>query len=50
MEGKTWIYKLPKDTYNANIKIIYEDQILWINVNVVFRGYKMHVSYDTIFF
>lgn len=37
-------------THNADIKIIYEDQILWGNANVMFREYKRHVSYDPIFF
>lgn len=37
-------FKFPKDTHNADIKIIYKDQILWVNANVIFREYKRHIQ------
>lgn len=37
------------ETHNADIKIIYEDQILCRNANVIFREYKMHTLYNPIF-
>lgn len=43
MEGKRWIFKLPQDTHNADIKIIYENQILLGNANVIFIEYKRHI-------
>lgn len=46
-------FKFPKGTHNAgyneDIKIIYEDQILWGNANVIFREYKRQISYPTFF-
>lgn len=36
-------------THNADIKIIYEDQILWGNANVAFRKYKRHISLIQLF-
>lgn len=43
MEGKRWIFKLPQDTHNADIKIIYENQKLLGNANVIFIEYKRHI-------
>lgn len=37
------------ETYKADVKIIYQDQILWGNANVTFREYKRYVSYNPIF-
>lgn len=48
MESKRGIYKLPKDTHYADVKIIY-DQILQKYANAIFRDYKRHMSSYPIF-
>lgn len=37
------------ETHNADIKMIYEDQILCGNANVIFREYKRHTLYNQFF-